>query len=115
MKHKYYDVIVKWAEGQPIQYRFIVITDVVGRSKWVDLSDPYCFNKFPNFNDGNVEWRIKPETKVIKYRLALMSYKTEEYYTAVFNTSEHFLIEFMNSANFVKWLSDWIEYEVTDD
>ena len=114
MKHQHYDVIKAWAKGLTIQFkddgskylnkRFQDWNDILSDSKWGS----------PDFNDPNKTWRVKPQTKTIKYRLALMSYKSEEYYTAVFNMSTYFLIEFMNSPNFVKWVSDWIEQEVEE-
>lgn len=111
MKHKNYDVIVAWASGQTIQYK---VTDT-----WSDVeSNEYLFSPenfySPNFNNKKLEWRIKPQPTLIKYRLALMRHKSEEYYMAVFNSNEYFLIEFINSENFVKWVSDWLETEALE-
>jgi hypothetical protein len=112
MKHKYYDVIMAWAEDKPIEFRIVYGDNT--KSDWICFDDVGDTKKSPNFDSGTIEWRVKPQTKTIKYRLALMSYKSERYYTAVFTMSEEHLIEFENSTNFVKWISDWIEQEVEE-
>ena len=112
MKHKNYDVIVDWAEGKTIQVRCIDTT-------WIDVLPQ---SEVPNFNAENLEWRVKPQPTIIKYRLALMRNTTDpcyidssvEYYTAVFGNSETFINEFINSELFVKWVSDWLELEVPE-
>jgi len=112
MKHRYYDVIMAWAEDKCIQYR-VILNDGL-RSPWVDLNECSFDKKSPNFDAENVEWRIKPTTKIIKYRLALMRHRSVDYYMAVFNNSEKFLSEFNNLPYFVKWVSDWIDHEVEE-
>lgn len=106
MKHRNYDVIVAWAEGKTVQVRYGPNSHI-----WIDALPQ---KNAPNFNDEKVEWRIKPQPIIIKYCLALMRYKSEEYYTAVFRQDEYFLIEFINSENFAKWVSDWLELEVPE-
>lgn len=111
MKHKNYDVIVAWAAGQTIQIRYGTI--------WHDV-----LNKIdtPNFNDEKAEWRVKPEPTILTYRIALMRASIDNdydnskinYYAAIFNNSETFLVPFMNSENFVKWVSEWLELEVPE-
>lgn len=114
MKHKNYDVIVAWAEGKTIQVRYGPTSNI-----WLDAL-PH--KDAPNFNDEKVEWRIKPQPTILTYRIALMRASIDNdydnskinYYTAIFNNSEYFSIEFMNSENFVKWVSDWLELEVPE-
>jgi hypothetical protein len=115
VKHKYYDIILAWAEGKPIQYRFIVITDVDRRSKWVDLSDSCCFKKSPNFNDGNVEWRIKPN--VLFYRVALHNVfyyggDIKQDYAIKLHTSRKPNVELEKCDDVARWLTDWTDVEI---
>lgn len=105
MKHQYYDVIKAWAKGKVIQFKDDGLNERC--QNWNDCSSP-------DFNDPHKIWRVKPKPLVLKYRIALMSHKSEEYYTAVFNNSEYFLREFVNSADFVKWVSNYIEQEVEE-
>ena len=53
-RHNHADVIIAWAEGKPIQWRFIKWP-----SEWQDLS----LNENSEFNNTNIEYRIKPEHK----------------------------------------------------
>ena len=59
MKHQYYDTIVAWASGKTIQYRL--------DSVWLTV-EPH---ELPGFNIDGLEWRIKPEPEIRKYRVAL--------------------------------------------
>lgn len=52
-KHKWADVIHAYAEGKPIQWRFINYLD------WEDLRH----DRNPEFNNTQIEWRVKPEPK----------------------------------------------------
>ncbi len=65
MKHKYHDEIVAWASGKPIQFGFIFDD----HQNWINFK---MDDKSPNFDDPIKKWRIKPISKIIKYRLALM-------------------------------------------
>ena len=58
-KHKHYDLIVAWAEGKSIQYKWN------GGSNWQDCGPTPCW-----YEDTN--YRIKPEPKpdVVYYTLA---------------------------------------------
>jgi len=99
MKHKFYNEIMAWAEGKPIQYQNYL--------NWFDLEE----GESPNFETPHVNWRIKPETR--KYRVALLKeLKAGFYYTA--NDDGYGTEDLENSPNFVKWLTDWIVYEVEE-
>lgn len=60
--HKYADVIKHWADGGDIQFKY------QGSTNW----ETYEFPKtFPFVNSSAHNWRIKPEVKSIRYRIAL--------------------------------------------
>ena len=98
-KHKYYDVIVAWANGEKIQYNPC-------NTRWLD----FVFNdQIPGFNNENTEWRVKPETVTKRYRMALHS---DSYVAAydVTNSSIDDPVEY-NIQDFVGWLGDIVEVE----
>jgi hypothetical protein len=70
MKHKHYDVIVAWAEGQKIQSR-----NAFGH--WKDWE-----NAMPPTWSENMEWRIKPDTKedfAVSARVVFDEFSLSEY------------------------------------
>jgi hypothetical protein len=103
MKHQFYEVIVGWAEGQPIQFSFYRDSD----KTWYNYRKDEC----PDFNDSDVKWRLKPEAKTGKYRVALFKEPKEGFYYTK-NDDGYGNEDFENSIRFVKWLTDWIEYEL---
>lgn len=95
MKHKHYDLIVAWANGAKIQYKIL--------DSWVDLnSDDVSWH-------SDVEYRIKPEQIVVKYRLALRKCN-DVYYVSSWTKDNYALIE--DSQSFIKWLGDEQTIEV---
>ena len=101
-KHKWYNEIVAWAEGKPIQYRY-TITPVVWRDFDIK-SSPSLFDP----NDA-VEFRVKPN--IIKYRIYI---GLGDVRVAWCNNDEN--TDLKSSAvercsSFAKWLTDWIEIE----
>lgn len=86
---KHCEVIKAWADGAKIESRW---SDGV----WRDSVDP-------SWSETH-EYRIKPERK--RYRVALFSYgpctaASQE----VANAYE------FNSTGFIRWLTDWVEYD----
>lgn len=100
-KHKWYDVIVAWANGEKIQYNF----ENLG---WKD----YCFGivDIPGFNNADTEWRIKPKTVVKKYRMALVLKEDGIQTVEVFDVTDHVF-----HVPFVRWIGDTTEVEITCD
>ena len=94
-RHKHADVIIAWAEGKDVQV-------------WDDINDMWCdlTLKDPNFNSKN--YRIKPTPK--KYRVALFESDTSIYYTITADTPEDANF-YEKGRDFIRWLTDWIEYE----
>ena len=93
-RHKHADVIIAWAEGEDVQ-----VWDKL-HSEWGDVA-----TKSPTWRE-DWEYRIKPPPA--KYRVALFRAQTPHTYTA--NTQEGARI-FDKSPRFIRWLTDWIEYE----
>ena len=94
-RHKHADVIIAWAEGKDVQ-----IWNSINK-RWVDL---VLAN--PNFRAD--KYRIKPITE--KYRVALLLNDDNEPYTVSLNNQDYAdIIE--QRTDFVRWLTDWIEYE----
>ena len=96
-RHKHADVIIAWAEGEDVQ-----VWDE-GTKRWYNI-----VGKFPLFNEDR-EHRIKPPAK--KYRVALFrKYKDDELLVAAAN-SQVTADDYETMPDFVRWLTDWVEYE----
>ena len=95
-RHKHADVIIAWAEGKDIQ-----LWDVTGE-RWVDFP-----NVQPRFLTENT-YRIKPPAK--KYRVALFRRHNDEPLVVASN-SQVTADNYESMPDFVRWLTDWIEYE----
>lgn len=102
------DIIQAIMNGKAVQFRFYV-NGVMG--DWVDLERTTKHaNLYLNlFDDATYpEWRIKPERRQIKAKLALMKQAT--FYIFAINTAEEAIELETNSTSFVEWLTDWITY-----
>lgn len=74
-KHKWADVIHAYAEGKEIQWRFI-------NYDWEELT----YNQNPEFNNIQIEWRVKPESKSdIRARMWSHNPNNKFYLTFVFD------------------------------
>ena len=94
-RHKHADVIVAWAEGEDVQ-----VWDE-GAKRWCDV-----VKAIPFFMGD--KYRIKPSAK--KYRVVLLRKYDEELIVTVSNDQKT-ADTFESLPNFVRWLTDWIEYE----
>lgn len=98
-RHKYYDVIVAWANGEKIQYNPC-------NTRWLD----FVFNdQVPGFNNENSEWRVKPKTITKRYCMALHHDGSIAAYD-VTNTSIYDPVEY-SIKGFIRWLGDTAEVE----
>ena len=99
-RHKYYDVIMHWAGGGDVEF----ISNCSKNSCWVKLQN----DEYPYFNEEQLQWRIKPKTKTIRYRNALL--KNNE---VVALTSEPTLEDAYGLTAFLRWIDpEWKEIEV---
>ena len=95
-RHKHADVIIAWAEGEDVQVRD------EGTKRWFDVMPGN-----PIFSKDR-EYRIKPPSK--KYRVALFL-KSDEDSVAVVANSQANADWLETRSNFVRWLTDWVDYE----
>ena len=95
-RHKHADVIIAWAEGKDVQ-----VWDFT-QNEWGDVT-----TESPTWCEG-WKYRIKPPTK--KCRVALFESDTSIYYTSTADTLEE-ANSHEKGGGFVRWLTDWIEYE----
>lgn len=103
-KHRWYDAIVAWANGEKIQFNF-------PQSGWKD----YTFSCeriscVPAFNDISLQWRIKPKVVTKKYRMALFSDNNVVAYDVTNSTLDD-PIEY-KLKGFVGWIGDTAEVEI---
>ena len=92
-RHKHADVIIAWAEGAEIERRD------TPTENWIPAPTPGWYE--------DCEYRVKPPVK--KYRVALFKDCTEGY-TSTADTQETGN-DYEVMHHFVRWLTDWIEYE----
>ena len=89
-RHKHADLIHAWAEGATIQFQ-------KKDKSWDDV-----FMNFPNWDDAEI-YRIKPKTKIIRFRSYLDRY---------FGTVK--VARSGVPSDLGKWLGDWQEFEVEE-
>ena len=92
-RHKHADVIIAWAEGKDVQV-------------WDDRGKRWCDITIQDPTFAGEKYRIKPPAK--KYRVAL--FLNEEPLAVAANTQAT-ADTFEPLPNFVRWITDWIEYE----
>lgn len=91
-RHKHADVIIAWAEGKDVQ-----VWDK-NNERWCDmvLADPdFMADKY----------RIKPPAK--KYRVALFN----DYTSVCTADNMKDASSYEKDSGFIRWLTDWVEYE----
>lgn len=91
---KHAELIKAWADGAEIQFKH--------GNKWLNITSisPYW--------EDNVEYRIKPEKK--KYRILEFKDIYGKPYPSLVNTDVGAALV-SNQSEFVRWVTDWIEYE----
>ena len=93
--HKHAEVIHAFADGAEIQYQ-----NPCGKV-WRDIKEPSFLD---NFN-----YRVKPEPKMAWYRVAEVVGGSSR-----IAVSDSDIKALVNSKYFIRWLTDRIEYEVTE-
>lgn len=94
-RHKHADVIIAWANGAEIEYRD------TPTSPWAKAGTPGWYEDY--------EYRVKPPAR--KYRVALFKYPGVAAVVSVANSEED-AGRYEENPQFVRWLTDWVEYEV---
>lgn len=98
--HRNHDVIVAWAKGEDIQHRHVGGNG----SEWITYS-PIGKEYVPGFGSNIYEWRVKPPKKW--YRMALL--RSGALVAAQTIDQE---LQYPEGPNFVRWLTERIEYEI---
>jgi len=108
MPHKHADLIIAWANGEKIQYRYK--NDLL----WINLDS----NDNVSFDNPNLEWQKAPITLYYRVGLFCRQHPTKEYFTRTIeefqdpNTNTHFnYTEYDIMIDFVRWLTDWVKVE----
>ena len=96
-RHKYADVIIAWAEGAEIEHR------ASPDRPWLPMTNTSSW-----YGHDDVEYRIKPPAK--KCRVAMLSGCSGES-LVVLCSSPATADTFESMPDFVRWLTDWVEYE----
>lgn len=98
-RHKYYDVIMAFAEGKKIQFR------TSPADEWCDWGAQH----FPSFLQW--EYRIKPAT--LTYRVALFRSNSGKYFVTNWDNDRiQSQKDISRMTGFVRWLTDEVEVEV---
>lgn len=102
MKHKYHDAIVAWAEGKEIEVKHIADMD------WSIYRNINI--QSPDFNNSTLLWRVKPEKKVMWYKIfRFTSPKGLPFVIAAYSENE------MGREDALRFelesLSGWIKFE----
>jgi hypothetical protein len=101
MEHKHAEILRAIADGKEVE-GFDGIT-----KKWESAD-----NLFNPLTNPELQWRIKPEKKVLQYRVALMKgCEHEELFTTTRETEKQAKI-LEKDELFCGWLTDWQEVEV---
>ena len=88
-----------WANGGKIQHSNIELEN------WVDF---YTSMYTPNFDSGLVKWRIKPKTKTLRYRNALLKNNQIVVFTSVPTLEDAY-----GDTAFLRWIDpEWKKIEV---
>lgn len=95
-RHKHADVIIAWAEGKDVQ-----VWDKLN-CRWADVDNDAVYFM------AEYKYRIKPPAK--KYRVALFRRHNDEP-LAVASNEPVTAANYESMPDFVRWLTDWIEYE----
>lgn len=103
-RHKFADAIIAMAEGKQVQFRM----PREGVDQWTDFTGDI---EHANFSRYGIQWRVKPDAK--KYRVALMKSDNMDInsYPCMTDT-EITANNWEKSKGFVRWLTDWVVYEV---
>ena len=114
MKHKWSDVIKAWADGFTIQFRRLPNSNK--ENDWRDWEYSFAAYQSPSWNDCTYEWRIKPSTKKITYRVAMMRSvfdQPDSVYLKVDSPFfKHFDSNLSEHPHFIKWISDEVTVEI---
>lgn len=100
-KHPNYEWIVAFAEGKQLQWENVINGD------WHDFD---METEDGPWADMAVNWRVKPESRW--YRVALFKDANGKFWTQSADSQTLDEEAFTMNEEFVKWLTDRVEYEL---
>ena len=106
--HPYAEILRAIADGKQIQMQ-------ARTGEWLDVQDFQVLDNAANGPYAADSFRIKHEPKKARYRVAEMreASPARDTCTQVADTAGQALC-LENSPNFIRWLTDWVEYEVSE-
>ena len=115
-KHRWYDVIVAWANGEKIQVRATnpAYTNNTFEDFTSTSSPDFNFFSSPGFDNENTLWRIKPKTKLKRYRMALITICKPQKEIIVVDVTDSSIDDpaEYNVVGFIRWVGDVVEVEI---
>jgi len=100
-QHKHAEVLQAIADGK--------------EAEWFDFRNnewfPLAYNGRNPITFEHLEWRIKPEKQVLRYRVARLQENTVKNWL-YFAVSDNAVNRIEKSDCFVEWIHDWQEVEV---
>jgi hypothetical protein len=97
-QHKHAEILRAIADGKEVEW-------LGGKDAW------YIGTKEINpLSHPHLEWRIKPEKKVLRYRVAKM--KNGETYWLITACENNYAEELQKDLRFIEWIHDWQIVEV---
>lgn len=101
-KHVHADLIKAWADGEKIQ---VLLTTSPGCSDWIDVN-------FPIWNPKE-KYRIKPRSPAYQVRFFIYRPYCAYYEHVCANVrNKEDEKQWENDPRFIKWITDWVEYDV---
>lgn len=100
----YAEALGAYLDGYLVQCLF---KDCVGKIFWINWDQDY----FPSF-DLWLDFRVKPTTEKLEYRLALVKSITGK---AILAVEKHYQKATEESLDFIEWKSDPLIFEVSDE
>lgn len=109
-KHKWHEIIQAYLNHETIQYHCEEPLKI--NPQWTDVNyDPQ--HPFPDFNYALGIWRIKPNNKEIKVKMALCRNNKNKFYIIGVHDSEY--EQYEKSYTFVKWITNEMIIEIPEE
>lgn len=105
--HPFAEILRAIADGKQIQR-------LVGIDEWHEVSHDAAlyYIRESTMRLKSSDFRVKPEPKIARYRVAQMRSQHGVNYTYTDDGNEQSRLD--QAPSFIRWLTDWIEYEVSE-
>lgn len=98
MNYRHHDIINAYMDGKTIQ--------MVQNGSWRDMQKFNPESGFGYYFSNGQDYRTKPEVR--KYRVAMLSGVS----MTITADTDHQAKDIESWTTFVRWITDWVEYEV---